>query len=154
MQTNLQFWKIYLDTCCLSRLADSQTQERIRRETFAVATILNYFSIGYWHWVVSTILKVEVNRNPDLTQREDISRLIDRAHYLVKTDDIIRLRGRELELLGFKSYDALHLACAERAEAMVFLTTDDQMLKKAKQNSSRLRIRVENPYTWLQEVQI
>ena len=40
MQIFLQFWKIYLDTCCLSRLVDDDTQDRILREAGAVETIL------------------------------------------------------------------------------------------------------------------
>ena len=153
MQVSDQRKKIYLDTCCLSHLSDVQTQVKVLRETYAVATILRYFSTGRWHWVASTILKIEVNRNPDLIQRGDIDSLIDRAHSFVKTDNVVRARGKEFELLGFKTYDALHLACAERAEVDVFLTTDERMLKKAKGNRTHLRIRVENPYIWLQEVQ-
>jgi predicted nucleic acid-binding protein len=51
-----------------------------------------------------------------------------------------------------KSFDALHLACAESVFAEVLLTTDDKFLKKAKKNKSVLKVRVENPVTWLMEV--
>ena len=52
-----------------------------------------------------------------------------------------------------KERDALHLACAESDEVNVFLTTDDRLLRRAKRYQNRLRIHVENPYTWLQEIE-
>ncbi len=58
----------------------------------------------------------------------------------------------ELEGLGFKAYDALHIACAERSGSDVFLTTDDSLVKKALQNEDISRVRVENPVKWLMEV--
>ena len=60
------------------------------------------------------------------------------------------LRGKQLETLGFKELDALHIACAESGDADIFLTTDDRLLGRAKRNSSQLRVHVENPYVWLQ----
>lgn len=153
VQTPNQNKKVYLDTCCLSRLADVQTQEKVRHETAAIVAILDCFFAGTWSWVVSTVLKVEVNRNPNLTQRDDINALVQRAHHVVKTNRALRSRGKQLESLGFKTYDALHIACAENSEVDVFLTTDERMLKKAKSVGNQLRVRVENPYIWLQEVQ-
>lgn len=61
-------------------------------------------------------------------------------------------RGKQLEVLGFKELDALHLACAESGSVDIFLTTDDRLLRGAKRNNSFLRVRVENPYVWFQEV--
>ena len=49
-------------------------------------------------------------------------------------------------------FDTLHLACAESAGADVFLTTDDQLLRKVAAFADQLRIRVENRLTWLWEV--
>ena len=61
-------------------------------------------------------------------------------------------RGKDIELMGFKPFDALHLACAESGNADVFLTTDDRLIKRSKRFISELRVRVENPLTWLLEV--
>jgi predicted nucleic acid-binding protein len=57
-----------------------------------------------------------------------------------------------LEGWGISAFDALHLACAESGGADVFLTTDDQLLRRAAAHSDELRIQVENPLTWLREV--
>ena len=151
MQTS-RFWKIYLDTCCLDRLFDPQRQERIRQETEAVDTILARLNTAHWYWIVSSVLEAEIIQNPNLEQRanlEDILRFADET-VLVDTREITR--SEYLESLGFKHYDALHIACAESGGADVLLTTDDRMLRLAKRHSSQLQVRVENPYTWLQTV--
>ena len=61
------------------------------------------------------------------------------------------LRGKQLEALGFKEYDALHIACAESGKADVFFTADDAVIRRAKRLQSQLHVQVENPHTWLQE---
>ena len=43
MQIQFQKRKIYLDTCSIGRSLDNQAQDRIRRETEAVETIVDYF---------------------------------------------------------------------------------------------------------------
>jgi predicted nucleic acid-binding protein len=58
-------------------------------------------------------------------------------------------RGQELEVSGFQTYDALHIACAERGGAEVFLTTDDRVIKRALRISEQLHMRVVNPLAWL-----
>jgi predicted nucleic acid-binding protein len=47
--------------------------------------------------------------------------------------------------LGFKFYDALHLAFAEAGGADIFLTTDDRLLRKAQQYRDSINVMVENP---------
>jgi len=59
---------------------------------------------------------------------------------------------KQIKELGFKSYDALHLACAKYAKVEVFLSTDDKLVKKAHNNQAMLQMRVDNPLNWLQEV--
>ena len=64
----------------------------------------------------------------------------------------IRDRGRELEHFGFGAADALHLACAEAGESDVFLTTDDQLIRRAARVLEVLRVPVANPLRWIAEV--
>ena len=61
-------------------------------------------------------------------------------------------RGEELKGLGLKTYDALHVACAEQASVEVLLTTDDRLVRAAARNAHELKVPVKNPLTWLQEV--
>lgn len=144
--------KIYLDTCCLNRLSDRQIQERIRQETEAVNVMLSNFRTKRWHWISSSILRFEINQNPDLDQRVSLTTLLQLRHQIVFVGGEEILRGEELEGLGFKELDALHIACAESGNADILLTTDDRMLRRAKRYRAQLRVRVENPYTWLQEI--
>ena len=61
-------------------------------------------------------------------------------------------RGEQLEILGFKKLDALHLACAESGTVDIFLTTDDRLFRRARRHGSQLQVQVENPYEWFHEV--
>ena len=152
MQAILKQWKIYLDNCCLSRPFDDQTQPRIRLETEAIVLIIERFYAGQWQWISSEVSTFEADQNLDLRQRLQVKFLLNYVHQAISVDTTETSRGKYLESLGFKAFDALHLACAESGNADLLLTTNDQMLKKARSISSQLRIRVENPLTWLQEV--
>lgn len=151
MRSNLQFWKIYLDTCCLSRLFDPSTQTRIAQEAEAISEILAYCFRGDWYWVSSTILSNEIEQTTNLMKRYQIETLLSRAHQTISAGMDVRTRGKNLELLGFQEFDALHVACAEVGKVDIFLTTDDRLLRRAKRYHEQLHIQVENPSLWLQE---
>lgn len=148
----LQPRKIYLDTCCLNRFFNPQLQTRIRQETQAIDTILLNFDAQNWYWIASSVLRFEINQTPDLEKRAELRRMLRRAHETILAGTTEIARSEALELLGFKHYDALHIACAESGGADVLLTTDDRMLRLAKRYHAELRVRIENPYTWLQEI--
>ena len=148
MQIGTQIWKIYLDTCCLSRFFDDQTQTRIRRETQAIDTILETFRSGRWEWIVSKVLEIEVGRNLNFDQYLRVKSLLARANQTVQLTETEQLRGSILESLGFKPFDALHIASAESGAADILLTTDDRLLRRANRVSTQLRVRVENPYVY------
>lgn len=144
--------KIYLDTCCLSRLLDSPTQVRLIEETQAIRQILIHFLRSRWSWISSKVVVDEIEQIPDLGKRIQVKTWLNLADQIapVGTEEI--LRGRQLESLGFKEQDTLHLACAESDKADIFLTTDDRLLRRFQRYHARLYIRVENPVVWLEEV--
>ena len=144
--------KVYLDTCCVNRLFDVQTQDRVQRETQTINEILNYFLTMRCHWLSSEILEDEVSADPDPERRAQARAVMEHVHQTCSVGVSEQTRGEDLELLGFKRFDALHIACAESGGADILLTTDDRMLRLAKRYQSHLRVRVENPYTWLQEI--
>jgi len=152
VQTNLQRLKIYLDTCCLSRFFDDQTQTRVYQETEVIGWIVSQIHSGHWHWISSDILVDEVERISDLDQRLQIKDLMADAHQTVSIGQSEVSRGEQLASLGFKEEDALHLACAESGSVDIFLTTDDGLLRRAERYHTQLYIRIENPYTWFQEL--
>ncbi|MBK8395515.1 MAG: PIN domain-containing protein [Leptospiraceae bacterium] len=63
----------------------------------------------------------------------------------------IKNRADELQALGFKTFDALHIACAEYEKSDVFLTTDDKLLKLAIRIQKILKVKVFNITSWTQE---
>jgi hypothetical protein len=142
---------VYLDACCLNRPFDDQAQDRIRLESEAVLLILGHIHGGDWRWISSEVLSFEIGRNPDAERRRRVQVLIASATASVFVDERVEHRGTELEGLGFGALDALHLACAEHAEVDVFLTTDDGLLRQARRHRDGVRVRVENPLTWLNE---
>jgi predicted nucleic acid-binding protein len=107
---------------------------------------------GLITWVSSTILHIEVSRNPDPDRRLETQALLLFADELFVPDIATASRALQIEELGFSAFDALHLASAERATADVFLTTDDMLLRRARRFGKLLHARVENPISWYQEV--
>ena len=152
MQTYPQPLRIYLDTCCLSRFFDDQTQVRVYRETEVISWIIPQFQAGHWYWIASDALVDEVEQTHDLNQRFQIRDWLTDVHQTISLGTSEISRGKQLEVLGFKELDALHLACAESGSVDIFLTTDDRLLRRAKRDDSHLCVRVENPYAWFQEV--
>ena len=98
-------------------------------------------------------MDLEISRNPDQERRNDVNSLLVLASEVVrpKTEDADR--AVELQKLGISSFDASHLACAERGEVDVFLTTDDGLLSRARRHGTALRVRAENPLSWYQELE-
>ncbi|MGA2269964.1 MAG: PIN domain-containing protein [Bryobacteraceae bacterium] len=144
--------RLYLDACCLNRLTDDQSQARVRNEADAVEGILRLVREGQATWVSSTALEIEISRNPDVDRRHDVAALLAFSNEVVVPLPRSAERAAFLQKLGFDTFDALHLASAEQGRADVFLTTDDGLLRRAARHSNELRIRVQNPVSWYQEV--
>lgn len=143
--------KLYLDVCCLNRPFDDWMQPRIRLEAEAVIAIINRCQSGDWLMIASTALKSEIAQTPESTKRQQVMDLlsVSKIDLQVTIENINR--ANELQALGYKPFDALHIACAEVAKADAFLTTDDRILRKATNQSERLNVRVANPLTWIME---
>ena len=152
MRTQFENLRVYLDTCCVNRLFDLQTPDRVQRETQAIVQILHTFFTQRWDWLSSGILEDEVSADSDLERRARVESVMEHVHYTLPVGAKEETRAEELEGSGFKYHDALHIACAESGGADVLLTTDDRMLRLAKRHSAQLQVRVENPYTWLQTI--
>jgi len=144
--------RIYLDVCCLNRPFDDQTQERVRLESEAVLTILNLCRAGEWQLIGSEAIDFEVLRIPDDDQRNRVAIMASVARLKVIVDTKVEKKATELAVSGFKPFDALHIACAEKSNADILLTTDDRLLRRALQSFNIIEVRVENPVRWLMEV--
>lgn len=156
MKATLKTCRIYFDTCCICRPYDNQIQRRIKSETAAIMQIISYFSNGEWQWIDSKVLRSEINRISNPIKLSFIKALLNSMpqSVFVSIGKAETERGTQIEALGFEEYDALHIACAESGKADIFLTTDDDVIDKAKLVRSQLRVRVKNPETWLQKTQL
>ena len=143
-------YRIYLDVCCYCRPFDDQRQERIRLEAEAVLLILNNCQKGIWDLIGSEVIDFEISKIPNQIKRFKVESLYAICKDKVKIDEKIRLRAKELQSLGFKALDALHIACAEAGKADVLLTTDDDLTKLTSKRV--LKVKVKNPCVWLLEV--
>jgi predicted nucleic acid-binding protein len=123
---------LYLDTCCFNRPYDDQTQNRIRIETEAKLALQELIRQKKVTLIWSYVLDFENKFNPFPERATAIQLWRNLALTRVReTRQIIDL-GRELAKLGLKTFDALHVACAISANANIFVTTDDTLLRKLK----------------------
>ena len=148
----IEMKRIYLDACCLNRPFDDQEQDRIRLESEAIRFILKHIKLGDFKWIGSDVLDYEINQAPDIDKRSEMLLFMQVISETIESvyDDAKRIE--ELEKLGFGSMDAVHLMSAEKAGVDVLLTTDDKFRKKGLTHSDKIKVRIENPVLWLQEV--
>ena len=144
--------KIYFDVCCLNRPYDDQNQDRIHMESEAIITIFKHIEYLDWWLINSGIVNYEINQTSDDERRERLLSLVNSATDFVSVDQIIYTRAKKIQELGIKTYDSLHIACAEQGDADVFLTTDDKLIKAVKRNFKEIKVKVENPLLWLYKV--
>jgi len=143
---------IYLDVCCFNRPFDDQTQERVRLESEAVLLILGCCQRGEWQLMGSEAIALEINQTHDSERRSQLQALAALATLQVTVDESIQIRAGLLVQQRLRTFDALHLACAEANGATVFLTTDDRLVRWAGRQSDMLQVKVANPANWLLEV--
>jgi hypothetical protein len=110
--------RIYLDICCLKRPFDDQSQPRVHLESEAVLAILDAPAdrVELLH-VRAHDLENEQNSSP---QRASIVReWLHTRPRIELADATLAKRTAELMRLGFKNFDAFHIASAEAARAQV-----------------------------------
>jgi len=142
--------KIYLDVCCLCRPFDDQKMNRIHLEAEAIKEILMRCAQD-WTLVTSDAVSFEISCIPDRTRMNKARNLMDLAKERVAITKTVSRRYHTFIELGIDPADALHLACAESASA-VLLTTDDAIIKIIKRHAHQITIEVKNPVEWLMEV--
>ena len=121
--------KIYMDCCCFNRPYDDQSNIRIRLETEAKLKdpgrgSRGPFDLGIEKW--RECAQADVEEDGEVLR---IARMIGEA--------------------GIKKIDSLHVACAIRARADYFLTTDDGILLKARLVPG---IKIDDPFGFIKEV--
>ena len=122
--------KVYLDICCFNRPYDDQTQPRIQFEAAAKLLIQTLITEGRIDFVWSYVLEFENAKSPFTEKRDTILAFKQYACKTVLTDSRIETIAKQLQVKGFKTYDALHTACATVSGCDYFITVDDRVLNK------------------------
>lgn len=118
----------------------------------AVLSILERVRDDRWQLIGSEVIEAEIARlaNPD--KLASIMSLMALVSDRVVLDDAASERVQSLEALGFGLYDAFHIACAEKSQADIFLTTDDRLLKRGMRYNRDIQVPLSNPVSWLMTV--
>lgn len=140
--------RVYLDTCCLSRPWDDQSQVKVHLEAEAVLFLVSEARQGRLELTSSAYLLEEIARIPEPKRREDVVALLDPAAVHLPACDTIFQRSKAFAAHNIRNYDALHIAAAEAARCNYFFTTDDRLLKRAQRAGSLLNVKILNPADW------
>jgi predicted nucleic acid-binding protein len=141
--------KIYLDNCCFNRPFDDQSQLRIRLESEAKLEIQENIRSSIYKLIWSYILDYENSKNPFPERAEQIAKWRSYSYCDIIEDEGIIKAATKFNQQGIKKIDALHIACAIKANADYFLTTDDGILKKT---SVVREIKITDPIGFIKEV--
>ncbi len=141
--------RLYLDNCMFNRPFDNQIDFKILLESEAKLKIQEHIRFGLYELVWSYILDYENSKNPFRERREQIGKWKKYANVDIDADDSVIELSKNLNQLGLKNFDALHIACAITAKADYFLTTDKGILKKSQMVSD---IQIKDPIDFIREV--
>lgn len=144
--------KIYLDMNIYNRPFDDQTQVRIRLETIAIFSVLQGIKNGDHTLLWSFMIEYENSLNSYDDVKLEIEMASSLASENIPSDDDIVSIAKDFERRGIKPRDALHLACALKGGAELFLTCDDKLIKKAPELGINLKII--NPVKFVEETEV
>jgi predicted nucleic acid-binding protein len=130
----------------MNRPYDDLTQARVWYETLALSFILSLVEFNEARLLHSLIHDMENDRTKNDRRREWVKACLNWGAVKPPLDftRAIYDRAQQLELLGVKTFDALHLASAEALNADAFLTYDDRLIRRYSGT-----MRVENPTTFI-----
>jgi hypothetical protein len=97
-------------------------------------------------------LDLENEQNPLPHRPAKVGRWLQGLALLDAPDALLQARTAELIGLGFKNFDAFHLAGAELGGAEVFGTCDDRLLAAAVRHAAIRKVRVVNPIELAQKI--
>ena len=114
-------------------------------------TILGLVESGQVELLSSDALEFEVNRIPDAERQSRAKEILQLASQTLKLAADVQTRAQQLNRLGIKPMDSLHLAFASWTRADFFCTCDDKLVNKAKKQRS-LNTTVVTPLQLVTEV--
>lgn len=134
--------KVYIDLCIYNRPFDDQHQPRIVIESLVFASILSKVINREITIINSFVLEYENSKNPYVDRRNKIADILELALEYIDYDLNLVNRAKELQILSILPLDALHIACAEKAKANYFITCDDSLVRKAKNQKDKIGVEI------------
>lgn len=122
---------LYLDNCCFNRPYDDQSHSRIYLETQAKLYVQEQILSGQHQLIWSYILQFENDQNPHIAHKHEIAKWKNLSNHWIGASDDIVSNAKLYQTFGLRGKDALHCACAVKAKADFFLTTDKQLISRA-----------------------
>ena len=122
--------RLYLDNCCFNRPYDDQTNLNIRLEAEAKLFIQNEILKKNYELAWSFMMDYEISANPFYDRQLAFMKWKNIAVLDIEPAEKILTKGKEIMQNNIKQKDAIHIACAIKAECGYFLTTDRNILNK------------------------
>ncbi len=140
---------VYLDENCFQRGFDDQNHLRIKMEALACQDIFQRAEAGELDLVWSFMLHDETLQCPFPERKVAILRLSTICRVKVgPNENIYNHSVRIQKEYSLSVKDAIHLACASYIKAELFLTCDDQIIKKIKRLEN---IEILNPIDYIRK---
>jgi len=137
--------RVYLNTSALNRPFDDLSVPKVRADAEAILLVVAELEGRRAALVTSEYLLFEIGETPDRDRARRVASLLQLAETVVEASPQVVSRARELERLGLRGLDALHVASAEAGDAQLLITTDDRMLRRARRAGAQLRTSVVTP---------
>lgn len=141
--------RVYLDNCCFNRPFDDPSDLLVRLEAEAKMHVQQEIRSGKIELAWSFILDFENRANPYADRRDFTAQWKSLAVLDIGAEDAVFRDADLIMELGIREKDALHIACAVRAECDYFLTTDRRILKRKYE-----RIMALNPLDYVQRTEV
>ncbi|MBQ7220910.1 MAG: hypothetical protein IJS28_08030 [Synergistaceae bacterium] len=136
--------RVYLDTCCYNRAVEESEQENMKAESEAVNYILASAQENGDVIIGSDAIHDEINDIHSEARKSAVQEKYSAAGEYVAYDEAVNNRTYYFMFkANVHEKDARHLACAEKGEANVFLTTDYRLIKASFR--LKLNFQVMNP---------
>jgi predicted nucleic acid-binding protein len=141
---------VYLDYNCFQRGFDDSRQIKIHLEALVCQEIFAKAENKEVKLAWSFIHEDENALCPFIERKIEVLRLSALCEVRIGPRSDIRTLAKNFqEKAALSSKDSLHLACAHHALCTVFLTCDEELIKRAKRLN--LPIRIMNPVDYIRE---
>ncbi|MEK9183038.1 MAG: PIN domain-containing protein [Patescibacteria group bacterium] len=123
--------RVYLDTNIYCRPFDDWSQLRIALEAEAVLRLWQIVEEGKITCLCSKLIRLELSKMP-LFKLQEVKKFIQFVDEDIPySNDIKKLAKKIIKVAKIPTYDALHVSFAAHGQADLFLTCDDDILRKS-----------------------